>query len=179
MRKFINLLFVGFTLSILSSCFHEDSVNMPENDLSAAMLTFKSNFPSEYQSLFIQNKQILESENKSIVATSIPVIVNGVVKGRFFEYSDGESFYYDLSNYKKQVTIYNTFYSKSFQSVGMKLDLKTQAYIPDLTTACGSFWCKASCTLGAMAIAASDGPVSLMDALAFAYGIACLVDCES
>ena len=40
------------------------------------------------------------------------------------------------------------------------------------------FWCKASWTIGAMAIAASDGPSPLMDVLAIAYQVACLADCE-
>jgi len=40
-----------------------------------------------------------------------------------------------------------------------------------------AFWCKVSCTVGAMAIAASDGPSPLMDILAIAYQVSCLAAC--
>ncbi len=58
-------------------------------------------------------------------------------------------------------------------------DPKTDSYLIANSSNATNGWCEVACTLGAMAIAASDGPVPIMDALAIAYGIACLADCQN
>tara|TARA_R110000868_G_C10938104_1_gene766845 strand:- start:2380 stop:2922 length:543 start_codon:yes stop_codon:yes gene_type:complete len=169
---FCSILFINF------SCNNDNPLVIEENDMSNAMLSFKNNFPSEYVNLSIENKQVIKNGSNNLSAIFIPVIDKGIVIGRFFEHSDGEAYYYDLSDYKNQVVTYDVINPKSMQIIGMKLDLNSQSYKPDFSTSKGSFWCKASCTLGAMAIAASDGPVPVMDVLAVAYATACLIDCE-
>ncbi|MEC5394891.1 hypothetical protein [Bergeyella sp. RCAD1439] len=45
--------------------------------------------------------------------------------------------------------------------------------------ATSSFWCKAACTAAALAMIAADGPSPVMDAIAVAYQIACVANCDS
>ena len=157
------------------SCDKETSEAEFNEQLSPSMAAFKANFPNEFAQLDLDRSQVIKDANNALLATSSPVISNNQVRGRLFQYADGITLYYDLSRYSEFVTTFDVF-DKSSQTYAMKFDAKSQSYQPDFTTA-GSFWCKAACTLGAMAIAASDGPAPLMDALAITYGAACLADC--
>ncbi|MCV6631028.1 MAG: hypothetical protein OIF50_14340 [Flavobacteriaceae bacterium] len=170
MKKHTIIFFV-LTLSITLISCNKDS-NPSEQIEDNSISNFENNFISEFQA---KDLSYLQKVDHSFL--TFPTIKNGMVIGRYIEYSDEEALYFDLSNYKKEVIVYNVFNKNEFQIIPTTLDLKTKSYKLDSSLARGGFWCKAACYIGAAAIAASDGPAPLMDALAVSYGITCIAAC--
>ncbi len=146
--------------------------------------TFKSTFPHLSNKISIANIQKGEdvvrnskSSSRSISGVTFPIIDNEEVIGRYIGLSDESSaIYIDFSDYTNKVTVYNVNDPSVFETFEMIYNPVNGKYEPSYIGMKG-FWCAASCTIGAIAIAASDGPSPLMDFLAISFQIACLADC--
>jgi hypothetical protein len=179
-KVILQVLFISLSLFTLSCTKNEDQPIVQ----SDALKQFEKNFNTEFSQLnygFIQDTKSIEFPNKSedqISFSTIPVVNGDDVVGRFFEYSDGDAYYVDFSNYTKEIVIYNVLDPSDYEVVGMVYDPSSNSYVPNYSGSNKTFMCKVACTLGAMAIAASDGPVPLMDVLAVAYQVACVASCN-
>lgn len=173
----------------LTSCGKEDVAQNTGVDLSAveSLDEFRQQFPTEYANLETDNIQdkdgnfVTSLENfNALDFYTIPVITNGQVTGRIFSNS-GSIQYHDFTNYTKEIGVSNVTKNQPVTSTMFSTiyDSERNAYIVDATDVELRGWCEAACYLGVAAIAASDGPGPVMDALALAYGIACIADCNS
>ncbi len=157
--------------------------NNDEDLLNSEFSVFKKNFPELAPKISYSNVQKIinnysaKSEN-FMDGITFPIMDNNEVIGRYMGTSDENiSVYIDFSDYKNIITIYDATNPSKFQSVKMVLDHSTNTYKPDPKLQAKDFWCNMTCTIGAIAIASSDGPAPLMDALAVSFVIACLADC--
>ena len=166
--------------SMIFSCSKGDDSIVEKTE---ALKLFEKNFKNESQNLnynYIQKSKKVKlktNSDSSIDFTTIPIIENQVVTGRFFEYSDGDAFYIDFSDYTKKIIIYDLANPSEFEIVEMIYNKDSNSYVPNYLGSNKTFMCKVACTIGAMAIAASDGPSPIMDILAVAYQISCVADC--
>lgn len=156
----------------------ESIQNLDEQNLSA----FKSSFPSLIEKAefnYTQNVSVPNKMNKKeeIEGTTFPVMNEQEVIGRYLGLNDeSAAIYIDFSDYQNQITIYDVNNPTKFEVVETVFDSKTNSYLP-VQKYSKNTWCKASCYIGSMAIAASDGPAPFMDVLAVSYGITCIAAC--
>jgi hypothetical protein len=178
----LTILLLFISISILDSCKNEND-EIIDTTLNYELSVFKKNFPCEYKNIGIENiQQVIANksngDNSNINGITFPVIEEGKVIGRYIGLIDQTScLFIDFSDYTHQVTIIDVNDPSKQQVLDMIYDSKDGTYRPNfLKNGCG-FWCSAACALGAIAIAASDGPAPFMDALAITYSIACLAAC--
>jgi hypothetical protein len=151
-----------------------------QNDVNRYTTTFRDNFSDLSDKIgenYIQYKYSeLSNKNKEIQGLTFPIIDKNEVIGRYVGLTDESNvIYIDFENYKESITIYDVNNPSKFITVNTVYDSKTDTY----TISPNKSWCEASCTLGAIAIAASDGPAPFMDYLAVAYLISCMQDCHT
>ena len=165
----------------IASCSQYNEVTNTE------FLKFKENFPHLVANISYENLQRSSNLNdlsrynseEEVVGVSFPVIDEDIVVGRYIGTDDEKTaVYMDFTNYEEEIIIYDVNDPSKFNSYKMELDAENEVYIPvGLNQSRGGFWCAATCTLGALAIAASDGPFPVMDLLAVSFQAACLADC--
>jgi len=160
--------------------------NKEDDILSSEFLVFTVNFPELASNISYDNVQKINTENESsfklernVKGVTFPVMIDNVVIGRYIGSTvENTAVYIDFTDYKNKIIIYDVYNPSEFESVDMVLEEYSDSYIPvEYIQTRGGFWCKAACTIQAMAIASTDGPSPVMDVLAIAYGIACMLDC--
>jgi hypothetical protein len=178
-----NVLGLFILATIFVSC-NSEKEDIAINSIDNEIVTFKSNFPHLSNKISTANIQKVgeveknsKSSQASISGITFPIIENEEVIGRYIGLSDESSaIYIDFSDYTNKVTVYNVIDPSVFETFQMIYNPENGNYEPSYFGEKG-FWCGASCTIGAIAIAASDGPSPLMDFLAISFQIACLADC--
>lgn len=171
--------FTIFVLFISMSCDKQTN----EMELSDQRLSiFKMNFPNEYKNLrleFLQGTiETKSSEVSPSLGISVPVIINNEVVGRYVGLVDqSAAIYIDFTNFKNEIIVYDVINPSRFQIFKMKYDAERDVYEPFVLKSTNDALCGALCALGAIAIAASDGPAPFMDALAITYAATCLAAC--
>ena len=182
-----SLLAIMAVAVFLTSCgkmLEEAQPVTQEITLEQKISVFKANFPEQYNNISLNNIQEVESSltNANTIENGItvPIEENNQIIGRYIGLTDqSASVYIDFSDYENTVRVYNVNNPSQFQDFQMVYNSTTRNYQPlfGANGESGGFWCEAGCVIGAIAIAASDGPFPLMDALAISYEIACLSDC--
>jgi hypothetical protein len=144
---------------------------------------FKTNFPNLSSKIGLNNIQkvdidIVTTKETSTKGVTFPVIDNNIVIGRYIGLSDeSKGIYFDLSDYTKKIIAYDANNPSVHLVINMIYNPTNGNYEPSLSSM-KSYWCEIGCCLGAMAIAASDGPSPLMDILAASYCAACILECN-
>jgi len=177
LKKF-KVLFLLLTV-IIVSCQTDNE------ELNSEFSKFKTNFPELASKINYDNVQT-NSNNKTaksennVDGTTFPVMDDNEVIGRYLGTNDESvALYMDFTDYTNKITIYDVNNPTNKQEFEMIYNSETGNYEPVKTDVSSrGFWCSASCALGVIAIAASDGPAPLMDYLAVAYGVACLQACK-
>lgn len=175
------------SIILFNSCQTEEN-NPIEQLVDSEFAKFKIAFPDLVPKININNIQKTNSKNNdraksesNISGVTFPVMENDEVIGRYFGLSDESSaIYLDFSNYTDYVKVYDVNDPSSFAVINMVYNKNTGEYEPASQNSFNKsyFWCDLSCTVGALAIAASDGPVPLMDVLAISYQITCMAACR-
>lgn len=183
MKKVIVSLTFMLAMMLMMNC----NINENEEIQNKEFLKFKKNFPELSSKISYENiqqnnvdKRYISKSTQNIDAVTFPIMNNNKVIGRYLgDKSGNNAIYIDFNDFKNKIVIYDVNDPTKFQVLNMLYDESSNSYKPDLKyQAKASFWCKAACTVGAIAIASSDGPAPLMDILAYTYAVACLLDCE-
>src|SRR5690606_8709629 len=136
----------------------------------------KTNF-DYLQGLFFDNNENKNSSPGDFSGYAVPVMDGAKVVGRYIWTEDQEKgVYIDYTSYEDYVTIYSLTDHNDIQKIATTLNPETDIYEPVYENK--GFWCGAACAVGTIAIAASDGPVPVMDVLAAAYAVTCLASCN-
>ncbi|WP_321348721.1 hypothetical protein [uncultured Draconibacterium sp.] len=185
MKLSIRFFIVVISFAIFISC-DKDGAGVVENNkfYDSNLTLFKSNFLVEYEGIDYSNIQDVNSvltkssSDSNYEAITFPVMYDGKIVGRYIGLKDQTSaIYIDMSDYTKTITVYNVINPEQYEVVGMVYDSFDDTYIPNTLKSASGFWCGVACGLGTVAIAASDGPVPVMDVLAASYAVACLASC--
>ena len=171
--------FTILVLFISMSC--DKQMNEMEHN-EQRLSIFQMNFPNEYKNLkleYLQNTiETKSSEISPSLGISIPVIINNEVVGRYVGLvNQSAAIYIDFTDYKNEIIVYDVIDPTRFQVFKMKYDAERDVYEPIVLKSTNDALCGALCALGAIAIAASDGPAPFMDALAITYAATCLAAC--
>lgn len=181
-RSKISKIVLSIILTGAVGCSNDNTEvgNLEVESLSFEFSHFKENFPQHFQK--IESSKIQYGQSSSIQGkgnedgATFPIVDGDNVIGRYLGLSDqSTAIYFDFENYEESISVYDVNNPDFQRTYYAEYDAKTNSYIYNDLGNKG--WCEVSCTLGAMAIAASDGPAPFMDYLAVAYGIACLADC--
>lgn len=171
------IIFSFLSVLFIISCTTNDELKDESNiDLSKLFSVFKKNFPSEFSKIAVDNIQYAEAIDLRVATQGVtyPIMSGNMVIGRYFGLEDqSRAIYFDFTHYTEYITVRdvnNPSYSIERETI---YDPQTNSYIVGDIRG----WCEVSCTLGAMAIAASDGPSPLMDILAISYGTTCILGC--
>lgn len=173
---------MGLLILILISC-NSKRDEVFDQLSSVEFSEFKTNFPNLSSKISFNDiqKVVINSDNTkttSNMGVTFPVIDNKTVIGRYIGLSDEtKGVYFDLSNYTNQITAYDVHNPSNYLVIQMTYNPDNDKYEPSLNNL-KSYWCEISCCLGAMAIAASDGPSPLMDILAATYCATCIAECN-
>lgn len=175
------LIIMIFITSFFVGCNKEINETEERNPYEDKLTIFKKNFPCEYENINFDYLQELKSTKSSgSIANFItfPVIEDGKVIGRYIGFTDQScAVYIDMKDYTNTVTVYDAINPSLHETVSMVYDSEKGIYIPVRLKSANGFLCSTLCAIGTIAIAASDGPVPVMDALAATYAIACLAQC--
>jgi len=167
-------LFFLVSFLLITSCDKDNSQLIKDERLNSLYKNFNS------ISEFIDYSKIqtfnAQSKNNEEALITVPIIKDENVIGRFYGINNGtEGFYVDFSNYTKEITVYDA--NNPLIREVIKMELNDEGmYVPILNNKT-IFYCRLSCTIGTMAISASDGPLPLLDILAVAYFASCMAGC--
>ncbi|WGK64415.1 hypothetical protein [Croceiramulus getboli] len=172
--------FILIIMTLCTSCSKEEVLNLS----TYSTTKFEKNFPVEsslarYDHLQEYSSESIGKSSPDFKGVTFPIVQDNQVIGRYIGLeSELSAIYIDFSDYTNKILVINVLEPETHIYLDMILDPVSGNYVPVLPTEKG-FWCSAACAIGAIAIASSDGPAPIMDALAISYSIACLADCAS
>lgn len=170
-----------FSLSLFVGCNKEIDEAVETNPFEDRLTIFKKNFPCEYNNInfdYLQESKSTKSSDNTANFIIFPVMEDGKVVGRYLGFTDQSyAIYIDMSDYTNSVIVYDVINPSLHETVSMIYDSEKGIYIPVSLKSASGFWCGLACGIGTVAIAASDGPIPVMDALAATYAVACLASC--
>jgi len=182
----ISALFLGAIF--FNSCETENN-DLVEQSIDNEFSKFKSAFPDLSSKISLKNIQkvniasaLSKSTNSDIKGVTFPLIDDDFVIGRYIGLDDESiGFYIDFSDYTNKITVYNLNDIETPQVFEMVLDISTNTYKPVLYSDYQAKWryylCGSACVAVSTAIALVDGPAPLMDVLAVAYLLDCVLNC--
>ena len=178
-----------FSIILFNSCETENN-DILEQSVDNEFAKFKSAFPDLSSKISLKNIQkvniasaLSKSINSDIEGVTFPLIDNDFVIGRYIGLVDESiGMYIDFSDYTNKITFHDVNGIESPQVFEMVLDLSTNTYKPvielDYQNRGWRYWvCAGGCTAVSVAISLVDGPAPLMDILAIAYQLDCVLSC--
>lgn len=171
---------VGFSCSIDEEIRNAQNSNLEFSKFLSEFPEFADNIDkSSIQRTELKNQENTIQAKNQIEGVTFPIIENGEIVGRYLGLNnESVALYFDFTDYKNQVVIYDANDSTRFEIVKIDHDSKSNRYSFEDKYSKGG-WCAISCGLGTLAIILSDGPAPVMDLLALAFEAACLADCAS
>lgn len=191
MKKFkikltvISALFLSVIL--FNSCEIENN-DLAEQSIDNEFTKFKTAFPNLVSKINYSNIQKTKSNDSAksknnIDGITFPVMNDNVVIGRYIGTTNqNTAIYIDFSDYTNKITFYDVNNIEKPETFQMVLDKSTNTYKPILDYQAKSsgwrYWlCAGGCTAVSITISLVDGPAPLMDVLAVAYQLDCVVGC--
>lgn len=183
-----SIIIMFFSVILFNSCETENN-DILEQSVDNEFAKFKSAFPHLSSKISLKNIQkvnIASALSKSIndiEGVTFPLIDDDFVIGRYIGLDDESiGIYIDFGDYTNKITIYDVNGIESPQVFEMVLDLSTNTYKPvidlDYQNRGWRYWvCAGGCTAVSVAISLVDGPAPLMDILAVAYQLDCVLSC--
>lgn len=171
---------VMFTLLFFSSCNPKENIEIEEINLTSALQTLKANFPDKFSELNLITGNTLNpnSIDENAINQDFILYNSKFNENEYFVEFNDEGYLVNQSNQKYEIQdAANAFSAKEIQLADLNNEFKS-----DITTqkGCGFRYalCGTACGAVSLGIAASDGPVPLMDVLAVAYMVNCTLECH-